>query len=57
MPVRLDKKCQGPSWILGPPPSGWNTWKEYLQLMSGEFTPDQVVADCMEQAEGRQDNG
>ena len=26
------------------PPSGWNTWEEYLQSKPGEFTPDQIVA-------------
>ena len=26
------------------PPSGWNTWEEYLQLKPGEFTPNQIVA-------------
>ena len=44
MPVVLDKKCQGPSWILGPP-SKWNTWEEYLESKPGEFTPDQIVAE------------
>ena len=28
-----------------PPPSKWNTYKEYLQLKPGEFTPDQIVAE------------
>ena len=28
-----------------PPPSEWNTWKEYLQLKPGEFTPDQIVTE------------
>ena len=26
------------------PPSSWNTWEEYLQSKTGEFTPDQIVA-------------
>ena len=56
MPVGFDNKCQGPSWIFGPP-SEWNTWEEYLQSKPGEFTPDKIVADCMEQAEDRQDCG
>ena len=46
MPVGLNKKCQGPSWILGPPPpSEWNTWEEYIQSKPGEFTPDQIVTE------------
>ena len=27
------------------PPSEWNTWKEYLQLKPGEFTPDQIYTE------------
>ena len=44
MPAGLDKKCQGPSWILRPPRK-WNTWEEYLQSKPGEFMPDQIVAE------------
>ena len=44
MPTGLDKKHQGPSWILRPP-SEWNTWEEYLQSKPGEFTPDQIVTE------------
>ena len=44
MPTGLNKKCQGPSWILRPP-SERNTWEEYLWSKPGGFTPDQIVAE------------
>ena len=30
------------------PPSDWNTWEEYPKLKPGEFTPDQIVAEIVQ---------